>query len=823
MTEPFDLGLSNFWDDVNQGRPVSAEQEKAFGDAIQRFTTSYETPVPGAARERARRRVLGSFSPELENTMSATSVPGSFPSPNGRPHAPSALPERRVRVKPRPLWARVVIAAAILLVLGAIGSYLTFVPESDRFWGTGPAPHQEVIPAATLGADWPMYRGNPARTGAQDGSGPKSSPTVLWTFDTGASAFRSPAVAGGIAYAGDSNGVLHALDANTGEEIWTFQGDSSLEMTPAVIGTTVFIPSANGTLYAIDALNGNELWTFEKPLSDFATPSYNDGMLFAGSLDGNLYAIDASSGEEIWHFAANGALSRCTAVADGVVYTGAEDGFLYAIDEKSGKEIWKYDTNQDIVGTPTIANGTVYVAKPGGPLFALNATTGEELFSFDAPNQAGVTPAAVTGSTVFVGSPDASFYGLDATTGELKWSFATNGRITGTPAIVDGVLYGASFDNHIYALDATTGAELWNLPLDGSIDFGPSVANGAVYASTSGGTVYAIGGKSESTESTPAPTAEGTTASVPAFEATHVWSVIHEGHPLQGLANLAIAPDGNVWVLNVQTGRFSIYAPDGTPVGQWGSDGSGDGQFDFALTPDIGAADFAFAPDGSLYVADIHQRVQQFAPDLSFVRSWGSIGRGDGQFLGPVGIAIDGQSNVYVVDGERNDVQKFDANGNHLLTFGAPGSQFGGFSSAASATIGADGTIWVTDRGTNRIEGFSSEGEFLREITNPALSQPAEITTDTEGNLYVVNQGSYRVTVFDPDGNLLASLDGIGDGGEAFAGLDGVAVDDDGNVYGTYWTSPSMQNPSEALQKFHLQRTTEPIGSSTPVRATPVA
>jgi outer membrane protein assembly factor BamB len=507
-------------------------------------------------------------------------------------------------------------------------------------------------------------------------------------------------------------------------------------------------------------------------------------------------------------------------VADGVVYTGAEDGFLYAIDEQTGKELWKYDTQQDVVGTPTISNGTAYVAKPGGPLFALDAKTGAERFSFDTPQRAGVTPAAVDGTTLYVGSPDSSFYALNAITGELEWSFATQGRITGTPAIVDDVLYGASFDNHLYALDATTGAELWNLALDGSIDFGPSVADGAVYVSTSSGTVYAIGGPdAPDLAATPQPSI-GTVVAVPATDIIRSWAIIREGAPIQGMANLAIAPDGNVWVLDVQTGRFSIYAPDGSQLGQWGTPGSKDGQFDFALTPDIGSADFAFGPDGSLYVVDIHQRVQQFAPDLTFVRSWGGIGRGDGQFLSPHSVAVDNEGNIYVVDDERGDVQKFDASGNYLLSFGGPDSGLARFASAGSIAVGFDDTIWVTDRSANRIEGFSPDGVHTGEITSEMLSEPSEITTDPSGNLYVVNQGSYRVTIFDPAGNLLASLDGINNGGDAFDGLDGVATDGQGNVYATNWTSPNMQNPSEALQKFAIPGLS---AAATPVAATPVA
>jgi hypothetical protein len=47
----------------------------------------------------------------------------------------------------------------------------------------------------------------------------------------------------------------------------------------------------------------------------------------------------------------------------------------------------------------------------------------------------------------------------------------------------------------------------------------------------------------------------------------------------------------------------------------------------------------------------------------SFVRAWGSEGSGDEQFEGPRGISIDLARNVYVADTGNNRITKFDSNG----------------------------------------------------------------------------------------------------------------------------------------------------------------
>ena len=138
---------------------------------------------------------------------------------------------------------------------------------------------------------------------------------------------------------------------------------------------------------------------------------------------------------------------------------------------------------------------------------------------------------------------------------------------------------------------------------------------------------------------------------------------------------------GNVWVADGVNDRFQIIAPDGTYRETWGTPGSGDGQFDFLSThrPMVVAyGDIAFDADGNLYVADTGNfRVQKFAPDRTFLRSWGSKGTEDGQFFAPSSIAIGTDGMVYVSDETRADVQMFTTEGHYLGTIGGTGTEDG--------------------------------------------------------------------------------------------------------------------------------------------------
>src|SRR3954451_8038822 len=60
--------------------------------------------------------------------------------------------------------------------------------------------------------------------------------------------------------------------------------------------------------------------------------------------------------------------------------------------------------------------------------------------------------------------------------------------------------------------------------------------------------------------------------------------------------------------------------------------------------------------------------------DLSLVTQWGSGGTGNGQFAVPNGVAVDAAGNVYVADQNNDRIEKFDSNRGFLLAFGAPGT-----------------------------------------------------------------------------------------------------------------------------------------------------
>ena len=152
---------------------------------------------------------------------------------------------------------------------------------------------------------------------------------------------------------------------------------------------------------------------------------------------------------------------------------------------------------------------------------------------------------------------------------------------------------------------------------------------------------------------------------------------------------LAVDRQGNVWVTDFaanqagtkghQVHKFSPKGEKLLSLGVAGKASNADGQFN---QPNA----VTFGPDGSIYVADGHDaqgmntanavaegikrgatsRISKFSPDGRFVKSWGGIGVGHGEFRTPHALAFDSRGRLWVADRGNHRIEIFDQNGAYL-------------------------------------------------------------------------------------------------------------------------------------------------------------
>jgi DNA-binding beta-propeller fold protein YncE len=242
---------------------------------------------------------------------------------------------------------------------------------------------------------------------------------------------------------------------------------------------------------------------------------------------------------------------------------------------------------------------------------------------------------------------------------------------------------------------------------------------------------------------------------------------------------IAIDVQGNVYVADTFNHRIQKFNSSGTFITKWGGNGSGDGQFDWPRG-------IAIDVQGNVYVADMsNDRIQKFSSDGTFITEWGSEGSGDGEFHFPRGIAIDVQGNVYVADYFNNRIQKFSSDGTFITEWGSEGSGDGEFDNPYGIAIDGQGNVYVADIWNNRIQKFSSSGTFISQWRSNGIGgfYPTDIAIDVQGNVYVPDIGNDRIQKFSSDGTFITKWGSEGSGDGEFADPYGIAIDGQGNVY----------------------------------------
>jgi DNA-binding beta-propeller fold protein YncE len=113
-----------------------------------------------------------------------------------------------------------------------------------------------------------------------------------------------------------------------------------------------------------------------------------------------------------------------------------------------------------------------------------------------------------------------------------------------------------------------------------------------------------------------------------------------------------------------------------------------------------------------------------------------TITRGAGPFNRPTNIAVGPKGDLYVPDEYGNcRVHQFSSSGQLKRSWGSPGRGPGEFYLPHGIAVAADGRVFVCDLESDRIQIFSPDGEYLSEWTD--IQRPTHIVFDAQGRAYV--------------------------------------------------------------------------------------
>lgn len=283
------------------------------------------------------------------------------------------------------------------------------------------------------------------------------------------------------------DGVVAAVDVESGDVLWSSLDLGSLQAGPAVWlegfgggADTVLVGTRNSpgknTLFGLHAGDGTEAWRFED--------SAGEGI---GIVNG-APTLDYARG--LLYFASH-------------AFNDAADS-VFAVDLASGTKVWSTPVG-DISGSPVLRNQVLYVGDDGGKIYALDAGDGS------------VGPSFETGDGIPKGFVFPDFHGdlLYVSTATTVWCIRDVGPVLNLrwahpgipgPSIVlyppgSQYLWVGSSDGRLYQIDVTTGnpaqpPDVTFVVLgDGTAGVGsPSldVTHGLVYVGVEDGSLYAV-------------------------------------------------------------------------------------------------------------------------------------------------------------------------------------------------------------------------------------------------------------------------------------------------------------------------------------------
>ncbi len=359
----------------------------------------------------------------------------------------------------------------------------------------------------TADSSWPLASHDAANTSASIAS--PIAGVTRWFFQTNGPVMASPIVVGKRVLVNGGDGVLYALNRDTGAMQWrTPLGDTLVAGTAAVADGVVYVAAQEHGLRALRLDTGTALWSVDTKLPVRAAPMVVGSLLLVLIGANSLLCLNRQNGAEYWEFKSEDVFANywptqgqpaVATLAGGLVFTalGASTEFN-ALSLSTGRKVWEQSMDSRTVGSPVYDAqlGLVFVTTWTGHMYAMDGSTGTIRWSFMLP-QAGTigngfaTGPALAHETLFLGDYRGHVLALDANTGHMRWIYKNTSAVVGTPVVrlssgnVANDVYVVGTDGVLTALNGATGQQEWHIYL-GELRAAPALSEDALFIGSVG-------------------------------------------------------------------------------------------------------------------------------------------------------------------------------------------------------------------------------------------------------------------------------------------------------------------------------------------------
>lgn len=202
---------------------------------------------------------------------------------------------------------------------------------------------------------------------------------------------------------------------------------------------------------------------------------------------------------------------------------------------------------------------------------------------------------------------------------------------------------------------------------------------------------------------------------------------------------IALNADGSTWLLDKKENRVIKFdATNGKIISSFGSEGTGEGQFELPT-------DLAISASGKVYVADKgRDSVQVFDSEGKFLSAVRKLAH-------PGSIAVDKQDNLYVLENANNIVSIYSAQGALISNLGKQNVESPGNLLKPVALMVTLDEVFVLDG--NRVKVYSHQGEYLRSFgakggLQGELDEPTAIVQKDDTSFFIAERSNKRIQTF---------------------------------------------------------------------------
>ncbi|MBR2665747.1 PQQ-binding-like beta-propeller repeat protein [Methanobrevibacter sp.] len=340
--------------------------------------------------------------------------------------------------------------------------------------------------------NWNSFQGGIDHSGYRDEG--SDFVTNLWTFNMESPVHSSPAIYKDYIYYVSNDGILKAIDMETGEEEWNLDLEAKTNSSPIIHSNRLYIGCEDG-LKAVNINSHKVVWDYDCD-NVASAPVYHDDIIYFGSDDGHLYGVN-EDGKVKFDKKLGDELRTSPIVVDNTIYVGSTGGKMYSIDTDESKN-WEFTTGDEILSSPAYVNKTIIFGSTDGSVYCLKKSDGDLEWKVDL-NDKVISSPTVDGhdNNVFIGSDEGNMTCLDVRDGTVKWSHSTGDKVQSTAAIKDNLVAFGSNNGYLYVLNKYTGAEEFTynpgtILFNSAITSSPVINGNSLFFGDDSGNVYSL-------------------------------------------------------------------------------------------------------------------------------------------------------------------------------------------------------------------------------------------------------------------------------------------------------------------------------------------